>query len=231
MADQSKQIRALNDQFRKGDVSIPGQTLMTVGVQDLINQKPETRLGELISAIQGFDDFTDDNDPYGEHDFGALDFHGQKLFWKFDYYAPDMMHGAEDPTNLANYRSDSHHHAGRRILMEVEDKRELTQTDKIMIFKQATASLPRRFASQISQGITDDELETILQDILGIFGGSGGPDRPSIAFKGSGLKIWGGWHTVNHVQEIPLFAGKATIAMAREIYKIPNSSDKQMKLL
>lgn len=40
--------------------------------------------------------FTEDNDPYNEHDFGAVDFQGKKYFWKFDYYNGDYTAGAED---------------------------------------------------------------------------------------------------------------------------------------
>ena len=41
--------------------------------------------------------FTDDNDPNGEHDFGSIVHQGKQVFWKIDYYAPDMEHGSEDP--------------------------------------------------------------------------------------------------------------------------------------
>ena len=45
-----------------------------------------------------------------------------------------------------------------------------------------------------------------------------------------GLRIWGGWHIVNHVTEKPLFQGKASIAMARLVYKISDPSNQQMEL-
>ena len=40
----------------------------------------------IAEKLQAFDDFTKDNDPYGEHDFGAFDHNGQRIFWKIDYY-------------------------------------------------------------------------------------------------------------------------------------------------
>ena len=49
-----------------------------------------------------FTDFTKDNDPHREHDFGAFDVDGQRLFWKIDYFDqrdPDL--GAEDPSDEA----------------------------------------------------------------------------------------------------------------------------------
>jgi len=99
MAKHSEAIRDLNDRFRKGDSSIPGQVLMTAGVQSLIDIDPKIRLGEVIVAVRSFNDFSEDNDPYGEHDFGSLDILGEKLFWKIDCYAPDMMHGSEDSSD------------------------------------------------------------------------------------------------------------------------------------
>jgi hypothetical protein len=44
------------------------------------------------------------NDPHHEHDFGAIDLHGQKWFWKFDYYLPDMRMGSDDPSDCDNTR-------------------------------------------------------------------------------------------------------------------------------
>ena len=40
----------------------------------------------LVRAVQVFDTFTPDNDPYGEHDFGSINWHQEKTFWKIDYY-------------------------------------------------------------------------------------------------------------------------------------------------
>ena len=39
------------------------------------------------------------NDPYGEHDFGAISTPGdESVFWKIDYYADDRVeYGADDP--------------------------------------------------------------------------------------------------------------------------------------
>jgi hypothetical protein len=45
------------------------------------------------------DSFTEDNDPHGEHDFGAFEHEGARIFWKIDYYAPDMEHGSENPAD------------------------------------------------------------------------------------------------------------------------------------
>ena len=45
------------------------------------------------------DDFTPDNDPHGEREFGAFEHEGERIFWKVNSYAPDMEHGSENPAD------------------------------------------------------------------------------------------------------------------------------------
>ena len=49
--------------------------------------------------MRAFDTFTSDNDPYGEHDFGTIEWRGTRLFWKIDCYDPDMRFGSSDPAD------------------------------------------------------------------------------------------------------------------------------------
>ena len=101
MARSSQAIRDLNDRFRKGDPAVPGRILVTPGVQALIvGQSPEYG-GDVLAEVRRFDTFHSDNDPHGEHDFGGFEYLGKRLFWKLDYYAPDMQHGSEDPADTA----------------------------------------------------------------------------------------------------------------------------------
>jgi Protein of unknown function (DUF3768) len=72
-----------------------GRVVMTDGVAAL----PEQKLAQLLERVRSFDAFTNDNDPYGEHDFGAIELAGQTYFFKVDYYAPDMDGGSEDPAD------------------------------------------------------------------------------------------------------------------------------------
>jgi Protein of unknown function (DUF3768) len=44
-------------------------------------------------------EFTADNDPHGEHDFGSFQAAGEAFFWKIDYYDRDLMFGSEDPAD------------------------------------------------------------------------------------------------------------------------------------
>ena len=68
--------------------------MMTAAVAAL----PPDTLAAAILAMRRFDDFTPDNDPYGEHDFGAFEHAGERFFFKIDTYADaSLTFGAEDP--------------------------------------------------------------------------------------------------------------------------------------
>ena len=86
-------IAALNDQFRQ--TLTGGRVLMTSGVQ----AHGAAFIANALTAMQQFTAFDARNDPYGEHDFGAFEVDGQRLFFNIDYYAPDMEHGSEDPSD------------------------------------------------------------------------------------------------------------------------------------
>ncbi len=86
-------VRALNDELRtklRG-----GAAVMTPGVAALGAEA----VNRAIKAISVFDDFCEDNDPHQEHDFGAIDIEGRKVFFKIDYYSPDLQSGSEDPSD------------------------------------------------------------------------------------------------------------------------------------
>lgn len=90
---QTRAIRQLNDTLR---VSFSGgRVMITQGVQTLsIDQQTA-----VMNAVRGFDDFTEDNDPYGTHDFGSFDIDDQKLMWKIDAYDKNLEYGSPDPSN------------------------------------------------------------------------------------------------------------------------------------
>ena len=92
-AEQRGRVRALNDRLRQTRTG--GRIILTSGVVALGPDGMEAVLG----AVARFDTWTVANDPYDEHDFGAVEACGQRLFWKIDYLAHDMMAGAEDPSD------------------------------------------------------------------------------------------------------------------------------------
>ena len=108
MVSQTVQrIAELNDRFRRCDPSVPGQRFVTAGVVHLLKQlgiPTET----LIQRVAKFDDSTEHNDPHGEHDFGVLEFHGHRMFWKIDAYDNDYNLGSDDPTELGSGPIDFH---------------------------------------------------------------------------------------------------------------------------
>ena len=82
---------------RVGLVEIPCEIYLTRGIADL----PTDDQVRILALVRRFDDFTEDNDPHGEHDFGAFDYQGQKIFWKFDYYDLNKQFYSEDPADPA----------------------------------------------------------------------------------------------------------------------------------
>ena len=89
-------ICALNDAFRRS-LSGGGTRLMTAGIAAL----PAPDQAAILAKVMRHDDFTEDNDPHGEHDFGAFDHAGKHVFWKIDCYDSSMEFGSEDPADPA----------------------------------------------------------------------------------------------------------------------------------
>jgi len=89
-------IRELNDAFRmKGEGQ--GTVLVTQGIQ----AKGVPFMHEAMLAVRAFSAFGEANDPWGEHDFGAVELRGEKVFWKLDYYALDQCAASPNPANSA----------------------------------------------------------------------------------------------------------------------------------
>lgn len=92
-ADQRGRVRALNDLLRQTRTG--GRIILTSGVVALGLDGVEA----VLEAVARFDTWTVANDPYDEHDFGAVEACGEQVFWKIDYLTPDMTAGAEDPSD------------------------------------------------------------------------------------------------------------------------------------
>ena len=86
------EIAARNDALRRDRFG--GHVVMTAAVATL----PPDTLTAAILAMRRFDNFTPENDPYREHDFGAFEHAGERFFFKIDTYADaSLTCGAEDP--------------------------------------------------------------------------------------------------------------------------------------
>jgi len=89
-------IRELNDLARTA-MGVASRVVMTPGIAAM---SPDER-SEIREQVELFNDFTEDNDPHEEHDFGSFMYVGQKVFWKIDYYNRTLDAGSEDPSDPA----------------------------------------------------------------------------------------------------------------------------------
>lgn len=86
-------IKKLNDELRI--TFSGGQIIITTQVQLL----PAANRNELFCQIKKFNKFTKANDPYGEHDFGSIEYNGWAYFWKIDYFDIDFLYLSPDPSD------------------------------------------------------------------------------------------------------------------------------------
>jgi uncharacterized protein DUF3768 len=97
MTGKSKQVLArictLNDQLRR--FGRGGRIMITSGIQALDGQA----LARVLAAVAGFDAFTADNDPYGEHDCAILTVDGVRVLFKIDYYDRSLTYHSPDPSD------------------------------------------------------------------------------------------------------------------------------------
>jgi Protein of unknown function (DUF3768) len=91
--DETTKIRELNDLLRREFIG--GRIYLTEGVAAI--SQSERRA--VITALREFDDFSPDNDPYGEHDFGAFTVAKKKYFFKISYYDKSLEYGSPDPSD------------------------------------------------------------------------------------------------------------------------------------
>jgi hypothetical protein len=90
----TKRIAVLNDQCRKA-MGIGCKLYQTEGINDL----PPEQQSAIREKVELFDNFSPDNDPHGERDFGSIEHEGNRIFWKIDYYDKSMSKGSENPAD------------------------------------------------------------------------------------------------------------------------------------
>jgi hypothetical protein len=93
----TSKIRDLNDALRR---KLPrtgkGCRLnVTAGVAALSAEQ----LAQLVLSVGTFADFSADNAPHGEHDFGVIEQDGIRYFWKIDCYDQWMQFGSPNPAD------------------------------------------------------------------------------------------------------------------------------------
>lgn len=103
-AETNAIIAEQNDRFRTtwgADFTVPGQIMLTRSVADL---SPAAK-AIIMQRVQTFSEFSEDNDPYGDHTFGAFEFeiagNSYHIFWKIDLYDKDYSMGSDNPADVA----------------------------------------------------------------------------------------------------------------------------------
>ena len=84
-------ISELNDAFRS--TLLGGRVVLT---RDVVALGADGISG-IMQVVQTFSNFTPDNDPHSEHDFGSCSWGLHRAVWKIDYYDAALEHGSRDP--------------------------------------------------------------------------------------------------------------------------------------
>ncbi len=92
---KAARIRELNDQLRCK--AIGGRVVITPGIQVL----EAADLRAVLLAVARFDEFTEDNDPCGEHDCAILTVDGRRVLFKVDYFDRDLAYHSPDASDPA----------------------------------------------------------------------------------------------------------------------------------
>ena len=91
--ERQARIRELNDSFRRH--MFGGRWVITIGVKSL----GALAVAAIVEAVRAFNSFDYSNDRYSEHDFGSVEWAGQRIFWKIDCYDKKLEYGSPDPTD------------------------------------------------------------------------------------------------------------------------------------
>ncbi len=83
-------IKSLNDRFRKSFSG--GRVILT----DVIHALNSIDKFNIIKEVMKFNEFTESNDPYNEHDFGKFKYKDYEIMWKIDYYDKSLMYASDN---------------------------------------------------------------------------------------------------------------------------------------
>jgi hypothetical protein len=93
---------ALNDAFRS-ELPLVGPAIAdnTLVITHGVAAQGNAFVDRAMKAVREFADFSESNDPYGEHDFGSFELDGVTLYWKIDAYDLSLECGSPDATDPA----------------------------------------------------------------------------------------------------------------------------------
>jgi Protein of unknown function (DUF3768) len=92
---KTARIRELNDQLRRKGVG--GRVVVTRGIDAL----GADGMCRILAAVAAFDTFTEDNDPWGEHDCAVLTVYGRRIIFKIDYFDLEQQFHSPDASDPA----------------------------------------------------------------------------------------------------------------------------------
>lgn len=98
---RSFKIRERNDTLRVRGPLFNNDKLQ---ISREVSAMSQDQLKSLFKAVQGFNSFNHDNDPYGEHDCAIFDHKRDKFMFKIDYYDLEFE-GGIDPYSGEEYRA------------------------------------------------------------------------------------------------------------------------------
>ena len=86
----AERLRTLNDDLRKtGKAARPTSPAA-------FSRRAPAFVAKACAAVRAFASFTDDNDPWQEHDCATLQVDGETVIFKIDYYDLDMKYLSAD---------------------------------------------------------------------------------------------------------------------------------------
>ncbi len=101
--EYTRKVADLNDQLRKdmftGNMlkkhNLKNKIVLTPGIAGLNLIDKE----KVFASVKYYGNFTKNNNPWGEKDFGSFNFKKETFNWKIDYYDNDMKYHSPDKTN------------------------------------------------------------------------------------------------------------------------------------
>ena len=93
--EKTAHIRELNDQLRCR--ALGDRVVITPGIHAL----GTAAVCQVLAAVARFDNFTEDNDPWREHDCAILTVNGRRVLFKIDYYDLELQYHSPDASDPA----------------------------------------------------------------------------------------------------------------------------------
>ena len=98
-----EKIALLNDELRKKLITgelfkadSKDKAFFTRGTSTFITSKDRTK---FLNNVALYTNFTENNNPHGERDFGSFMYQKEKIFWKIDYKDNAMMYHSPDASD------------------------------------------------------------------------------------------------------------------------------------